>query len=149
MATSFKAQAIAHKLADLYKARGYTPTESFDTDNNPLISIGPGTAGNKNAIVKVLPTSWPLANDILGNAALQYTPHTIQIVTEADSAGTGIATATAWQFLFDIMGQATLMGCHVDTYQSANGVAPSTAAITGAPKSSFDPDLFHALISQQ
>lgn len=148
---SFKAQPIAHKLADILKARGYTLTESFDTDGYPLVSVGPGTNGGKNAIFKVLPTGWPLQTDVLGNTANSYGPHSVLIATEADSAGTGIAAASGWQFLADMLFQGMLTGCHIDIYQSANGTAPTASTFSTASnlKASFDPDIYHALISQQ
>lgn len=146
---SFKAQSIAQKLGDILKGRGYTPTITFDTDSYPLVSVGPGTAGNKNAVFKVLATSWTQV-DIVGNTN-SFGPHSVLLATEADSAGTGIAAATAWQFLLDMIGQALLTGCHIDLYQSANGTAPSASTFgTGSNlKASFDPDVYHPFISQQ
>lgn len=154
MATSYKSQAIAHELANRFANRvGLTAlgiVEGFDTDSNPLITIGTGVAGTANFIVKVLPTSWPLAQDVLGLTALQYTPHSIAIVTEADPTGGAGADPTTRSQLLQVIAQSVDMGCHVDWYESASGVAPSAAAIVvGNLKASYDPDLWHPLINGQ
>jgi len=149
MATSFKAQSIAHELADRLKARGIVLVESFDTDSNPLITIGDGVAGHQNALVKVLPLNWPLAKDVLGNTAFQYTPHVVQLGTETDAGGSSSVLTIA--NLMPILQQSGDMGCRVEWYESANGVAPTAAILGDATKlkASYDPDLYHPVINGQ
>jgi hypothetical protein len=153
MANDYKSQAISNQLADLFKQRlngSLALVQSNDTDLNPLISIGPGTNGGANAIVKVIPQNWPLAQDVLGLSANIYGPHTVQLVTEADPAGgAGADPLTPAQLLL-VIGQIVLMGCLVEWYQSASGTAPSAAAIiAGNLKGTFVPDVQYQMISSQ
>lgn len=153
MGTTYKAQALANQLADWLKARGLSSlglTQSFDTDLNPLISIGSGSIGSANFIIKVAPIAWPLAEDIFGNAAIQYAPHVIQMVTEANPVGGAGADILTPQQLMNVLNQCQLMGCQMEWYESANGVAPTAAAIiAGNLKATFNPDVYYPLISNQ
>jgi hypothetical protein len=154
MSTSYKSVAISKELADRLRSRGLSTlgvVESFDTDQNPLITIGSGVAGTANFLIKVMPTNWPLAKDILGLAALQYTPTTIAIATEADPAAGAGADPTTRAQLLPVLGQCMEMGTHVDWYESANGTAPSAATIADPTKlkASFDQDNYRPLISSQ
>jgi len=153
MSTTYKAQALAHELADRLRARGFTAlgvVESFDTDQSPLIIIGAGANGGRNAVIKVGPVVWPLAQDILGLTAPQYTPHVLQLVTEANPAGGAGADPLTPADLLGIMGQSVLMGCQTEWYQSASGTAPTAAAIiAGNLKATFAPDVYHAMVSSQ
>lgn len=157
MATSYKAQAIAHELAAKLKERlpsTQIVTEGFSsTDNNPTILINDGTpaAGEANFVLKVIPVSWPLAQDILGNAALQYTPHIVQLCTEADpTAGAGADPTTRAQLL-PVLGQALAMGCQLDWYETTNGTVPTVALLeSGATfRATYYPDVRYPLISGQ
>lgn len=153
MATSFKAQAIANQLADLLKARGLGSlglVQSFDTDQNPLISIGSGAAGSANFIIKVTPVILPDSQDVLGNASIAYSPHVIQLCTEADPAAGAGADPTTRQQLLNVLGQIGRMGARQEWYESASGVAPSAAAlIAGNLKASFEPDPYWPMIGNQ
>lgn len=152
-----KALELAHEIADKLKLRvgalqgvaGLAVAEGFDTDGLPTISVGTGTAGQKNVFIKVNLQSWPLAKDILGNAANIYVPLVTQVVTEAPPSGAGAGVIVDLPTLMACVGEVMLKGTRVEWYQSANGVAPTAAAITGAPKSAFQPDIYNALTSQQ
>lgn len=151
MSTTYKAIAIAHELADRLKFRSaalaaLTFVESFDTDQNPLIAIGTQASTDSEAyLIKVMPTPWPLAQDILGNSALQYTPHQIKILKEASA--TGVTSAD----LLQIYAQVADMGCEVKLYESSHGGGVVLADINDETKLVTDahPDLYHPLISGQ
>lgn len=165
MANSYKALAIAHELADKLKARlpsTQIVTESFDTDNNPLVSISDGSpaAGEANFVIKVAAVDWLLAQDVLGLAQNVFSPHVIALATEADPAGGAGADPTTRAQLLPVLAQCLAMGCETRWYESTNGVAPSAGTITaggaaGAAfgptnlKATYAPDVYHALISQQ
>jgi hypothetical protein len=163
VANSYKAQAIAHELADKLKTRQALPvTESFDTDGNPLISLGDGASGDANFVIKVAAVDWPLPQDILGLAQNVYTPHTIAVATEADYAGTvdNIADPTTRAQLLPVIGQCLAMGCETRWYESAAGTAPTAGTITAGAssgaafgtthlKATYAPDHYRPLISQQ
>lgn len=155
MATDYKSQAIAHDLADRLKERGLGSlgiVESFDTDGNPLITLGAGVALGANAVLKVRPVDWPLAQDILGLAANVYNPHVIQLVTEADYQGAtdNVLDPLSPDQLLKILASAEKMGCILEWYQSATSVAPTAAAIIPSNlKSTFHPDQRYPLISAQ
>lgn len=152
--TSYKAAALSHDLADKLKSRlsgALALVESVDTDGNPLITIGPGGAGNANALIKTLPVSWPLAKDVLGLSALQYTPHVMQLGTEADpTAGAGADPLSAAQLML-IQGEMMQHGTRIEWYQSAAGTAPTASILGDATKlkASFEPEQFHAMVQDQ
>lgn len=149
-----KALEMAHEIADKLKLRFSTKTvtEGFDTDGLPTITVNDGSPATTemNIFVKVNLQSWPLAKDILGNAANIYAPLTVQLVTEAPAAGSGAGVYLTVQNVLDIVGELILRGSRVEWYQSANGVVPVAASITaGNLKGSFQPDLYNPLTSQQ
>lgn len=153
MASSYKALAMANQLHDKLVIRIGSKVHdvSFDTDSNPLIAIDDGTpaAGEKNALIKILPDSWPLAKDVLGNTALQFVPHVVQVVMEAPAGGAG-QTFLDCQLLADILGECFRLGAKLDWYQSANGDAPSVDDIIAVNLvASFYPDVYNKLTSQQ
>lgn len=120
---------------------------SFDTDSNPLIQIGTGAAGQKGGVIKVLPTAWPTAKDILGNAAIQYGPHTIQICTETNTAaGSDINDPSV---LMPMLIVCALKGARFEWYKTANTVAPIAGSLIAANlKQSFE-SMQYPLISMQ
>lgn len=159
MATTYKAQAIAHQLADWLKARlNGSPAvlvEGFSAaDQNPYILINDGTpvAGEANFVIKIKPIDWPTAQDILGLAALQYTPHVIQLVTEADTTAGAAADPFTRAQLLRVLGQIQQMGTRVEWYETAVGTAPTLALLeagTAVLKDAFDPDFYRPLVSGQ
>lgn len=148
MSTSAKALSLANDLADELKKRTtLTVAQSFDTDGSPLIQVGTGSIGAAGGLLKVRPQDWPLAKDVLGLSANIYTPHVIQLVTEANaSAGAGADINTPAQLMV-LMAPALLRGCRFEWYNSANGNAPDATDITsGNLKASFE-SLYHPLTS--
>jgi hypothetical protein len=152
MSTTYKAGAIAHELADRLKVRpglaDLTITESMDSDQGPLITLSDGalTTTHESAIVKVEPQSWPLAKDVLGLDALQYTPHVVKLLWEASPQG-GFTTADR----LELVAQCVAMGCQVKVYESTSGAGVILADIDNAAKlvATYDPDAFRPLISSQ
>lgn len=148
MATTEKAMMLALALKDhLSKRLTLAITSGQANDNNPTLSIGTGVAGTPNAFIKVKPATWPLAQDVLGNAARIYTPHLIQVVLEGNpTAGAG-ADVNGWDLLLPLLGEVLGKGTKVEMYNTANGTAPTEAgAITGNLKASWD-DLYNPLTS--
>lgn len=145
-----KAIAMAHELSDKLKLRfaSKVVSESFDTDGLPLITISTGTptAGGMNVVIKIAMAVWPLAKDILGNAANIYSPMTAQIATETETT-TQILGVSA----LPLIGELALRGIAIDWYKSANGTVPTAATFATATNlvASFAPDLYNRLTSQQ
>jgi hypothetical protein len=159
MATTYKAQAIAHQLADWLKARlNGTPAnlvEGFSSaDQNPYILINDGSPATleANFVIKVMPIAWPTAQDILGLAQIQYTPHVIQLVTEADTTAGAAADPFTRAQLMNVLGQIQQMGTQVEWYETAAGTVPTLTLLengTATLKSTWNPDLYRPLISNQ
>ncbi len=167
MATTKKAQALAATIADELLTRipglaspptGFTAAslvQGSDTDGNPYILIGDGTAGHGNVIIKVMPQPWPLALDALGNSAIQYTPHQVEVGWEAVSGAGADPLTTAGKLL--VFGCVALRGTKVLTFESATGTAPwalvsgsySGQLIAANQVSTFSPDPQYPLVSDQ
>lgn len=131
MATTFKARAIAAELAAelRYRQSALAVVESFDSDENPLVRVGSGVAGEAGALIKVQPISWPLAKDVLGLAAEMYTPHIVKVNIEANPAGgAGADINTLGQILL-YLGVAVTRGARTEVYTSAAGTAPNATDI--------------------
>ena len=134
-----KALDIAADLASDWKLRlsALALAQSSDTDGCPVITLGTNVAGSDGAVIKVLPLVTFLL-DALGNAQPVYSPHKIQIVTEADPTGGSGADPVTANTLMQVFGETLRKGTIVEWYQSANGTAPSVSAITaGNLKSTF------------
>ena len=163
MATTFKAGAIANELADRMKTRPALNTlvvgQATAADLNPIITIGtldltatPVAATTvAAALVKVIPQSWPLAQDILGNTAIQYTPHTIQILKEAGPAGTPTGGGLTSSAVLELLAQCAAMGCTVEIYETASGSGVLLADLGAAAKlvDTYSPDQYYPVISSQ
>lgn len=154
MATTKKALAMADELASELKQRqsALAITQSFDTDSNPLIKVGAGTAGAKGGLIKIMPIAVPYAKDILGLAAEVYTPHVVQIGVEANNAAGAAADVNTWVELMLLIGPVVLRGARVEIYQSANGTAPTAAnTVDDSTKlvASFDPSAQYPMVSAQ
>lgn len=150
---SYKAQALALDIQSTMTVRlsGLaTPlavSAGFDpADGNPLLTIGTNVAGSAGGIMKLRPVAWPLALDALGNAAILYTPHVAQIVMEAEAA-VQASWINSLFVRYSIVTEATSRGLRVECYKSANGVAPTVAAITGTPDATIEPNLQYPLVS--
>lgn len=164
MTTTYKAQAIAHELADRLKIRpalaALGVVEAFDSaDQNPLILIGAVNLASNPvaattvaaAVVKVEPAAWPLAQDIFGNTAIAYAPHEIHILTEAGPAGTPTGGGLSAAALLELLAQVAAMGTAVNLYQSSTGSGLVYANIDDATKlvDTYAPNVWQPLISQQ
>jgi hypothetical protein len=155
MATTKKALALADELASELKQRqtALAVAQSFDTDGNPLIQVGAGTAGAKGGLVKIKPIDWPLAKDILGLQAEVYTPHVIQLGVEANPAGG--AGADVNDRVTELLLLATLVtrGTRVEVYETASGTAPAANATNtfaaGNFKAAYDASVQFPMISSQ
>lgn len=146
--TTEKARMIALKLADELKIRlsALALAEGTGSAGDPLLTIGAGSIGGANAIVRVIPTAFSLAKDILGNAANSYTPHTIQLCTEANPAGGSGADILTPQQVVSLTSAIDGFGATWEWYQSANGTAPTEAAmIAGNLKATFDQNSYYKL----
>jgi hypothetical protein len=145
-----KAIEMAHELADKMKLRfaSKVVTESFDTDGLPLITINDGTPATTevNIVIKIAMYNWPLAKDVLGNAANIYAPLVCQIATETDSASNYLGVN-----VLALIGELALRGLGIDWYKSANGTVPTASTFATATNlvASFSPDLYNRLTSQQ
>lgn len=150
MATTKKALVLSEELAaDLAMRLGMAATVSYDTDNCPLVSFGSGVAGTANILIKVKPEALPGSQDILGLASIPYGPHIIQLCTEANYAGAtdNVDDPLTPAQLLATLGEIVMKGCKVEWYQSATGVAPSTAALIAADlKAAFQPSMKYPLI---
>ena len=152
MSTTAKALAIANDLASELKQRqtALAVAQSFDTDGNPLIQVGAGTAGSKGGLIKVKPIDMPWAKDILGNAAEVYTPHVIQLGLEANPAGGAGADVNDRGTSLLLYAILATRGTRVEVYESANGTAPTSATLVSANlKGSYDASVQFPMISSQ
>lgn len=153
--TTYKAGTILNSLVDLLTLELATNmpvvTKYTDALGNPYVIFSAAAsqaAGAKNVLIRVQPLSWTNAKDILGNTAIQYTGHVIQIETEANSTGVGSggtggtgpaaleADVLAPADLLPVLIECGRTGCWVDWYTTPYGTAPTTvdgttAALTG------------------
>lgn len=149
MATTTKALAIARELIDLWtkelSSSFASIVQSFDSSGNPVITLSDGgpTTGEKVAIVRISPISWT-ATDILGNASPMYTPHVIDLCTEANYAATtdGVADILTPTELLPLLGEIVKRGTQVRWYVSANGTVPATTQMTSGNLSASYTDLY-------
>ena len=130
---TYKAQAISRELADRLAKRFPTlsVTEGFGTASDPLITISDGTpaAGEKVIIVRLASDSTGVSKDVLGLDAEHFTPHKVQICTEANPAGGAGADILAAQDILNVLGEGVNMGCKVEWFNTASTVVPSEAAM--------------------
>jgi hypothetical protein len=141
---SAKAIEIAHNLANNLLQRGSAGplatlnggpipvTELFDTNGLPCIEVGalPLASAAVAAFIQVAPYSWPLGQDVLGNAAAVYTPTVIRVAVEAPP--TGVMQGADIAILQAILGEADTTGCRVELWNSASGTAPSDTTFNTA-----------------
>lgn len=139
MATTKKALDLARDLMDVWakEVNSTLPiiTETFDSSGNPVITLSadatPAT-GEKVVVVLIKPYSTGTAYDCLGLASPNYTPHIIQICTEANYASTldnqaDILTPVELLPIFMEVGKRCSL---VEWHVTNNGTVPSEAAIT-------------------
>lgn len=172
--TSYKSIAIANQLVDWLKARlgsSMSVLQGFDTadtnfTNPPIIYVCPAadttvtptganaTAGHANFAIKISPLPWATGQDVLGNPAIEYSPHVIRLITEADpTAGAGADPTTRAQLLA-VTAQLTQIGTRVEWYETAAATAPTSGADpadggSAVLKTTWDPDFYRPIISAQ
>lgn len=164
MSTTKKSQAIAHELADRLRARPNVAAlgivETYDaTDHHPLILIGAidltaspvGATTVACAVLKVEPADWPLAQDVFGNAALSFAPHSIHILKEAGPAGNPTGGGLSASAELELLLQSAAMGTEVRLYETTSGSGVVYANIDDETKlkAAYAPDAYRPLISQQ
>jgi hypothetical protein len=155
MANTYASVADLRELVDVLKLRVAATlpvvTESFDSDGNPVATLSADAtfaAGEKGVVIRMKPTEAAYAKDILGNDALRFGPHVIQICTElgADAASNESLTPVE---LLPIIADIARRGANIEWYQSANGDVPATSEMTSANlKASFRPNLFDSRSSR-
>jgi hypothetical protein len=142
---SNKANIMAVELqTELARRFATVSAVKFDTDSNPYVLVGAGTAGSQSAVVKVL--DFPILGvDIVGVAARNYgNPVEIQVVEETSTiAATPLLTAANQ---IALMGAVALRGARVLVYLTANTVVVAPGA--GTLVATFDPDLKYKQLSQ-
>lgn len=139
MANTYKSVTILRELGDTLKkmcaATLPVATDSFDSNGNPVLTLSADAtpaAGERVVVIRVQPTEAAYAKDILGNAAIRFSPHQLEICTELGGSATDHAALTPVQLL-PILIEAGRRGCRdVKWYQSANGDVPATSEMTDA-----------------
>lgn len=139
MATKFspKALALREELAAELKLRptasALAQAKSFGTAGECDLAVGAGVAGGDNVFVRIK-TVTTLQKDVLGLDQQVFTPHIAQVVLEAEEVGaTAEAAVGTWATRLAVLGGLIQRGIAVELYLSANGTAPTSAGITGAP----------------
>lgn len=146
---NYKSLAIARELADeLSKRTTLAVTQGVDSNGNPTIRVGTGVIGAPGGFYIVKPLDWPNVTNVIGQVQPVYTPDMIQLCTEANPAGGAGADINSPAQLLLLLAPALRRGCVFEWYNSANGVAPSAAGITGTPAATFD-DLYWPIVSAQ
>jgi hypothetical protein len=155
MANTYKSLAMMRELADLLAKESAAAfpvqTESFDTAGNPVLTLSADStpaAGEKVVVIRIQPTEADYAKDILGNAALRFSPHVIQMITELGASAPAEAACTAGD-LHPITVECARKGMIFERYQSANGTLPATAEMTAANLKSTWRDLYFNIQKSQ
>jgi hypothetical protein len=119
MSNTYKSQALIAELRDALAKRFATVSPvQFDTDGNPFILVGAGTAGSQSALVKLRGETVAGAVDGLGLTQRSYSPHIAQVVLETSTIA-NVALMTEANKLV-LLGEVTKFGTRVDLYMSAN-----------------------------
>lgn len=138
MATTTKALALARELMDVWAKQVISTmpvqVETFDTDGNPVITMSadatPATT-EKIVVVRVKPITWT-ATDIIGHTSQIFTPHVIQLCTEANPAGGHGADILTPVELLPVLAEIAKRGTIIEWYESAAGDIPATTEMTDA-----------------
>lgn len=145
---SYKALTIARELVTRLKVRfaevGLSIAEGLDTDGNPTFVISDGTPATTEQVIFVRVKTFPAENlwtNSVGLAQEQWTPHVVQVATEAfaaSGAGAQLSTVTTANQLA-LFGEIMPFKTRVEVYLSALGTVPSVATIASANyKGGFD-----------
>jgi hypothetical protein len=157
MATTKKAEVTARELLDILGKRVISTlpsqVQSVDSNGNPVITLSadatPAT-GEKVVVIRVAPQTWT-ATDALGNTAINYGPHTVEICTELNYAATtdNVADILTPFELLPVIGDCVKTGCKVLWYSTANGTVPSSSAMTAANLKASYSDLYWGMQKAQ
>jgi len=146
---SFKALELSAEIHDELKKRtSLLIAESFDSNGDPVLTLSADAtpaAGEKVIVIRTKAIDWPLAKDVLGLPSTVFTPHVIQVCTEANFAGTtdNVADILGPAELLPVLGTVLKRGTRVEWYQSANATLPATAQMTSANfKAGFEAELY-------
>lgn len=147
MATDKKSLALATYLQAelsllLVVPQSVTVTGGEDASGNPLILIGDLTvAGNKSAVVRVRPFSWPLVETSIPTIAQPvYGPHYIELCYENVAANTV-------QFLDAIKLALPTRGCRTIVYRTAAAtVASATAMVAANQVAQRDAEVYQGMV---
>jgi len=156
---SERAFNLARLIQDEFKVRFAADASlsinalTFDASGFPVLSIGNGTAGQKNAVIRIkqiqdqaIQASLGLVNSV-GLVQDNWGPHVTQICLEANNAAAAGADVMDFDSLLPIVARVSLTGTRVEVYRTANGTAPTVAGIISANLKGSYENLQYPLIS--
>lgn len=152
---SFKAREIAAELADELKIRmsALALSQTNDANGDPVITLGAGVALGRNAVIRVKAIEWALAKDSLGLPATIYTPHVIQIASEANYAATSdnVADTLTTADLLALLATCSKRGTRVEWWQEATGTPPAVTTFDTASKlkATYEAELYWGMKASQ
>ena len=152
MAKNQKAHDLAREIADrLSQRQSLAVSQDINANGHPLIRIGSASAGNAGALIRIQPLAWPLAVDVLGNAATIHVPLVAKIGFEANvTAGAG-ADVNSLAVICDCLGEVLVRGLRTEVYRTANGDNPDDADLDDASQlvKTWEPDPVFGMIAGQ
>lgn len=150
-----KALAAHREMVDTlkYQVASSLPVvvDSYDSDGNPVTTFSadatPAT-GEKVVVIRTKAIDWPTAKDSLGNAAIQYAPHVIQICTEKNFEGItdNVNDILGPAELLPVIVEAARRGSFVEWYRSDNGTVPAVAQMVAAKLGASWRDLYFNIL---
>ncbi len=134
--STYTSQAMARELADLLKkwlaATMPVCVETNDANGDPTIKFsadsGP-TTGEKVVLIRIKQVPNSLAKDVLGNTAIQFGPHRIQLCTEANDETTGTDDILTAAELAPLLVEIGRKGCELEWYVTTAGTVPTVDAL--------------------
>lgn len=124
---------------------------SADSSGNPVLTLSadatPAT-GEKVAVIRCKNVVGTGMTDVLGTTQTVFSPHLLQICTEANFAGAtdNVADILTPLELLPLVAGCAKRGIVVEWYQSANGTVPSTTQISSTTlKATWQPNMFHGI----
>lgn len=133
-----KIVAMSRDLADRLTVRlngTLALVQSFDTNGNPTIAIGAGSAGGQNAFIRLI-ESPSLGVNAVGNSQDSYGPNICQVALETSSVANVPLLTIANDVL--LMGELFGLKTRLEVYLSSNGTAPVLGSITGTPAATYE-----------
>jgi len=124
-------------------------TDGFDSSGNATITIDDGTPASReaNVFIRVKARDWALQLNSIGLAQTVEVPTVIQMVTEANYAGTSdnIADNLTPAQLLPVLGTLLSRGTRLEWYTTADGTVPTVAGITGTPAAKFEANAVYGM----